>query len=57
VTRDESHVSVVGMLALGQRGKKNDRGKERVHKTEVTIGKRTIRAHARKRAQRKLTAG
>jgi hypothetical protein len=44
-------------LAPGRRGKKNDRGKESVQKTEVTTGKRTTHAHARKRAQRKATAG
>jgi hypothetical protein len=46
-------------LNVGTRpkGKKNDRGKESVQKTEVTTGKRTTRAHARKRAQRKVTAG
>jgi hypothetical protein len=57
VTRDESHVSVGGLLAPGQRGKKNDHGKESVQKTEVTTGKRTTRMHARKCAQRKATAG
>ena len=45
------------MLAPGRRGKKNDHGKESVQKIEVTIGKRTTHMHARKRAQRKSTAG
>ena len=55
VTRDESHVNVGGLLAPGQRGKKNDHGKESVQKMEVTTGKRTTRTHARKHAQRKAT--
>jgi hypothetical protein len=44
-------------LALGRREKKNDCGKESVQKTEVTTGKRTTRAHARKHAQMKATTG
>jgi hypothetical protein len=45
------------MLAASQRGKKNDHGKESVQKTEVTTGRRAARTYARKRAQRKATAG
>jgi hypothetical protein len=44
-------------LAPGRSGKKNDQGKESVQKTEVTTGKGTTCAHARKRAQRKATTG
>jgi hypothetical protein len=50
VTRDESHVSFGGLLAPGQSGKKDDHGKESVKETEVTTGKRSARANARKRA-------
>ena len=57
MTRDESHVNVGGLLAPGRRGNKNDHGKESVHKTEVTTERRAARAHARKCAQRKVTAG
>ena len=57
MTQDESHVSVGGQLALGLRGKKNDRGKESVQKTKVTTRKRTTCAHAINRAQRKATVG
>jgi hypothetical protein len=38
-------------------GKKNDLGKESVHKTEVTTGKITTHAHGIKRAQRKEIVG
>jgi hypothetical protein len=53
VTRDESHVSVGGLLAPGRSGKKDDRGERKRAETEVTAGGRTTRAHARKRAQGK----
>jgi hypothetical protein len=38
VTRDESHVSVGGLLAAGQSGKKDDRGERKHAETEVTAG-------------------
>jgi hypothetical protein len=57
VTQDESHVRVGGLFAPGQRGKKNDHGKESVQKIEVTTGRREARVHERKHAQRKAIAG
>jgi hypothetical protein len=45
------------LLAPGRSGKKDDHGKESVQETEVTTGKRSARANARKHAQRKATAG
>ena len=50
VTRGESYVSLGGLLAPCQTGNKDDHGKECVHETEVTIGKRSARANARKHA-------
>jgi hypothetical protein len=40
VARDEPHVSVGGMLAAGQSGKKDDRGERKRAETEATTGRR-----------------
>jgi hypothetical protein len=48
---------IISLLALGRRGNKNNRGKESVHKTEVTTSRRAAHVHARKCTQRKVTVG
>jgi hypothetical protein len=57
VARDEPHVSVGGLLAVGRSGKKDDRGERKRAKTEVIAGgKRSMRA-CKKTCTRKATAG
>jgi hypothetical protein len=57
VAQDEPHVSVGGLLAAGQSGKKDDHGERKHAESEATTGRKRSMHACKKACTRKATAG